>query len=59
VFLKCLGTVVILPLICIGSFSLAISSLKQLLLDQTRQNEYQTVPFSVYIYNVMFVFILE
>ena len=36
-----------------------ISSLKQAVFDQTRQNEYQTVSFSVYIHNVMFVLILE
>ena len=35
------------------------SGLKQLTLDQTKQNWYQTVPFSVYIYNLMFVFTLE
>ena len=40
-----LYTVVILPLIHIGFFSLTISSLKQLILDQTRQKGYQTVPF--------------
>ena len=34
------------------------SALKQLLLDQTKQNGYQTIPFSVYIDNLMFVFIL-
>ena len=33
--------------------------LKQLILDQTRQNGYQTIPFSVYIRNLMFVFTLE
>ena len=27
--------------------------------DQTRQNGYQTVPFSVYIHNLMFVFIFD
>ena len=32
---------------------------KQLIFDQTKQNGYQTVPFSVYIHNLMFVFILE
>ena len=38
---------------------LTFSGLKQLILDQTKQNGYQTVPFSVYIYNLMFVFTLE
>ena len=56
---KSLGTVVILPLIHIGDLWLTFSSLKQLILDQTRQNGYQTVPFSLYIHNLMFVFILE
>jgi len=51
--------VVILPLLCIGSFLLTFSLLKQLILDQTRQDWYQTVPFSVYIHNLMFVFIFE
>ena len=41
------------------SLSLTFSLLKQLILDHTRQNGYQTVPFSVYIHNLMFVFILE
>ena len=54
-----LGTVVIFPLIHIGYLYLTFSGLKQLILDQTRQNGYQTVPFSVYIHNLMFVFILE
>jgi len=49
-----LGTVVILPLIW-----LMFSGLKQLILDQTRQNRYQTIPFDVYIHNLMFVFTLE
>ena len=35
------------------------SGLKQLILDQTKQNGYQTVAFSAYIHNQMFVFILE
>ena len=56
---KNLGIVVILPLIHIGDLWLTFSSLKQLILDQTRQNRYQTVPFSVCIHNLMFVFILE
>ena len=53
-----LGTVVILPLVSIGYLQL-FSDLKQLMLDQTKQNGYQTVPFSVYIHNLMFVFTLE
>ena len=58
---KSLGTVVILPLsyIHIGDIWLTFSPLKQVILDQTRQNGYQTVPFSLYIHNLMFVFILE
>ena len=40
-----LGKVVILPLI--GSYKLTFSGLEQLILDQTGQNEYQTVPLSV------------
>ena len=35
------------------------SSLKQVILVQTRQNGYQTVPFDVYIHNLMFVFISD
>ena len=31
----------------------------QLIPDQTEQNGYQTVPFSVYIHNLMFVLIFE
>ena len=38
---------------------LTFSGLKQLIPDQTEQNGYQTVPFSVYIHNLMFVFILS
>ena len=49
----------ILPLIRIGYLELTSSGLKQLILDQTEQNGYQTVPFSVYIHNLMFVFIFE
>ena len=56
---KSLGTVVILPLVHICVLWLMFSSLKQLILDQTRQNRYQTIPFSVYIHNLMFVFILK
>ena len=51
-----LGTVVILPLVCIGYLELTFSDLKQLILNQTEQNGYQTVPFSVYIRNLMFFF---
>ena len=36
----------ILPLICV---------LKQVILDQTEQNGYQTVPFDVCIHNLVFV----
>ena len=54
-----LGAVVILPLIVISQLQLTFSDLKQVIHDQTRQNGYQTVPFSVYIHNLMFVFILE
>ena len=46
-----LGMVVILPFVRISS------SLKQVILDQTRQNGYKTVPFSVYIHNLMFIYI--
>ena len=56
---KSLGTVVILPLIHTSSLSLTFSLLKQLILDQTKQDWYQTVPFSVYIHNLMFGFTLE
>ena len=48
-----------LPVVHIRHLKLTISSLKRLILDQTRQNGYQTVPFSVYIHNLMFAFILE
>ena len=49
----------ILPLVHIGFLQLTFSGLKQLILDQTEQNRNQTFPFSVYIHNLMFVFILE
>ena len=52
-----LGAVVILPLVMIGE--LAFSGLKQVIHDQTKQNRYQTVPFSVYIHNLLFVFIFD
>ena len=44
----------ILPLIHIGDLWLMFSSLKWLILDQSRQNKYQTIPLSVYIHNLMF-----
>ena len=31
----------------------------EIILDQTRQNRYQTVSFGVYIHNLILVFILE
>ena len=43
----------------IGQLELTFSGLKQVILVQTRQNGYQTVPFGVYIYNLMLVFISE
>ena len=49
------GAVVILQLVMIGQLELTFSGLKQVLHDKTRQNGYQTVPFSVYIHNLMFV----
>ena len=56
-----LGAVVILPLVVIGQLpiELTFSGLKQVIHDQTRQNGYQTVPFSVYIHNLLFVFIFD
>ena len=45
----------ILPLVMISQLELTFSCLKQVIHDQTRQNGYQTVPFSVYIHNLMFV----
>ena len=50
------GMVVILLLTCSGLLQLTFSDLKQVTFDQPRQNGYQTVPFSVYIHNLMFVF---
>ena len=44
-----IGAVVILPLNMIGQLELTFSGLKQVLHDQTRQNGYQTVPFSTFI----------
>ena len=49
----------ILPLIRIGYLYLTFSGLKHVILDESRQNGYQTIPFDVYIHNLMFVFILE
>ena len=54
-----LGAVVILPLVMIGQLELTFSGLKQVIHDQTRQNGYQTIPFSVYIHNLMFVFLFD
>ena len=38
---------------------LTFSGLKQVIHDQTKQNRYQTAPLSVYIHNLMFVFIFD
>ena len=54
-----LGALVILLLVMIGQLELTFSRLKQVLHDKTRQNGYQTVPFSVYIHNLMFVFLFD
>ena len=54
-----LGAVVILPLVMIGQLELTFSGLKEVIHDRTRQNGYQTVSFSVYIHNLMFVFIFD
>ena len=43
----------------LGQLQLTFSGLKQVILDQIRQNGYQTVPFSMYIHNLMFVSTLE
>ena len=43
---------------CIGS-TITNEGLKQVILDQCRQNRYQTVPFGMYIHNLMFVLNLE
>ena len=53
------GAVVILPVIMISQLQLTFSGLKQVIHDQTRQNGYQTVPFSVYIRNLLFVFLFD
>ena len=58
-FQKSLDAVVILPLVWNGDLFLTFSSLKQVILVQTRQNGYQTVPFGVYIHNLMFVFVSD
>ena len=49
-----LGGVVILPLVMIGQLQLTFSGLKQVIHDQAIQYGYQTVPFCVYIHNLMF-----
>jgi len=54
-----LGAVVISPLVMIGQLELTFSGLKQVIHAHSRQNGYQTVPFSVYIHNQMFVFIFD
>ena len=54
-----LSAVVILSHVSKGYLKLTFSGLKQLILDQTEQNGYQTVSFSVYIHNLMFVLIFE
>ena len=51
--LASLGMVVILPLTCSRLLHPKFSDLKQVILDQVRQNGYQTVPFSVYTHNLM------
>ena len=58
-FEKSLGAVVNLSLVWNGDLFLTFSSLKQVIFVQTRQNGYQTVPFGVYIHNLMFVFISD
>ena len=45
--------VVILSLKCSRLLHPKFSDLKQVILDQVRQNGYQTVPFSVYTHNLM------
>ena len=50
----------ILPLVMIGQLELTFSGQKQVIHDRTRQNGYQTIPFSVYIYNLMlFSFLIK
>ena len=58
-FEKSLGAAVILSLVWNDDLFLTFSSLKQVILVQTKQNGYQTVPFDVYIHNLMFVFISD
>ena len=36
--------------------TITYSSLKRLILDQSRQNKYQTIPLSVYIHNLIMFF---
>ena len=54
-----IGAVVILPLVMIGELELTFSGQKQVIHAQTRQNGCQTVPFSVYIHNLMFIFLFD
>ena len=54
-----IGAVVILPLVMIGQLELTFSGQKQVIHDQTRQNGRQTIPFSVYSHNLMFVFYFD
>ena len=49
----------ILPLVTIGQLELTFSGLKQVIHDKTIQNGYHTVPFSVYIHDLMFVFVFD
>ena len=51
-----IGAVVILSLVMIGQLELTFSGQKQVIHDQTRQNGYKTIPFSVYMHNLMFFF---
>ena len=51
-----IGAVVILPL---DRPVTTFPGVKQVIHDQSRQNGYQTVPFSVYIHNLTFVFIFD
>ena len=54
-----IGAVVILSLVMIGQLELTFSGQKQVIHDQTRQNGCQTIPFSVYIHNLMFVSLFD
>ena len=49
-----IGAVVILPLVMIGQLELTFSGQKQVIHEQARQNGYKTIPFSVYMHNLMF-----